>query len=556
MVQRRTPRAHTLARLREERRLAEERFSACYAALPLSTVTWQRQGDDFILSSFNTAAEQLTRGGVTRLRGITARTLFAARPDLVAELEGCFQSGSPRHLTSPYQLVTTGETRDLDLSFIPLPPDQVVVHMQDLTALRAAEQRALEREALASEDARRSAAAVLEINERLRRALDDLRAAQERTVQQERLRALGEMASGVAHDLNNALAPVVGFTELLLAVPGALADTARARQQLRLVEAGAKDAVEVVRRLREFYRPRSDADSFSPVDLHDVVTHVIALTEPRWRRQAQGEGRTIELKTDLQPVPPISGSDSELREALTNLVLNAVDALPSGGEITIATRPLGQRVLLEVRDSGVGMSDEVRARCLEPFFTTKGESGTGLGLAMVHGTVRRHSAELDIQSSPHTGTTIRLSFAALRDGPILPPVPTRTHTVRPLRLLVVDDEPAVRDVVTALLRAEGHTVEALPDGHAAVERLLMQSPPRFDLVITDRAMPGVSGDELAAIVQRVAPGLPLILLTGFGDLMRARGELPPGVLEVLAKPIRLEDLRAALQRLPPSRPAP
>ena len=542
-------RSQLLAQLRAERRLAEERFRTCYERLPLSTVTWQRHGEDFVLVSFNEAAERLTQGGVARLRGIAARELFAARPDLVEDIHTCFASGSARRRESPYQLVTTGETRDLALSYVALPPDQVVVHMEDVTALRTAEREAREREATAREEARRNNAAVLEINERLRGALLELEAAQTQIVQQERLRALGEMASGIAHDLNNALAPVVGFTELLLTVPGALEDTERAREQLLLVEAGAKDAVEVVRRLREFYRPRGDGEAFEAVDLRAIATQVIALTEPRWRNQAQAEGRTVEIKTDLQLVPAISGSASELREALTNVLLNAVDALPAGGEITVSTRLLDGRVAIEVHDSGVGMSEETRTRCLEPFFTTKGASGTGLGLAMVHGTVRRHSADIAIESAPGRGTTIRLSFAAIRDGrqePCVEEAPART---RSLRVLVVEDEPVVRQVVGDLLRADGHTAEEVASGHEAVERLLVTSPP-IDLIVSDRAMPGLGGDELAAIVQRVAPQVPVILLTGFGDVMLARGERPPGVAEVLSKPVRLEGLRAALHRLP------
>ena len=543
-------RSQVLAQLREERRLAEERFRTCYDRLPLSTVTWQRQGEDFILVSFNEAAERLTKGGVVRLRGIAARSLFAARPDLVEEIETCLDSGSARRRESPYRLVTTGETRDLTLSFVPLPPDQVVVHMEDMTALRTAERQTREREATAREEARRNNAAVLEINERLRRALLELEAAQTQIVQQERLRALGEMASGIAHDLNNALAPVVGFTELLLTVPGALEDTARVREQLLLVEAGAKDAVEVVRRLREFYRPRAEGEAFEAVDLRAIATQVIALTEPRWRNQAQAEGRTVEIKTDLQPVPPISGSPSELREALTNLLLNAVDALPARGEITVSTRLLDGRVALEVRDSGMGMSEETRTRCLEPFFTTKGAAGTGLGLAMVHGTVRRHSADISIESAPGGGTTIRLSFAALRDGQGRPLTTEATARMRSLRVLVVDDEPVVRQVVGDLLRADGHTAEEVVSGHEAVERLMGSSSP-IDVIVSDRAMPGLGGDELAAIVQRVAPQVPVILLTGFGDIMLARGERPPGVAEVLSKPVRLEELRAALERVLP-----
>ena len=223
-------------------------------------------------------------------------------------------------------------------------------------------------------------------------ALESLKHAQVQVVQQERLRALGQMSAGIAHDFNNALAPVIGFSELLLAVPAALNDTAKTRHYLELIHTGATDAACVVRRLREFYRPHDPGDALLPVDLRTVVQETVALTRPKWKDQAQALGRDIEVVTELDPVPAITGDTASLREALTNVLFNAVDALPAGGTIMVRTRLVHDVVLVEVADDGVGMPEDIRQRCMEPFFSTKGQHGTGLGLAMVHGIVERHAA--------------------------------------------------------------------------------------------------------------------------------------------------------------------
>ena len=402
-------------------------------------------------------------------------------------------------------------------------------------------------------DRKRAEAEVLEVNQRLRRALEDLEAAQEHIVQQERLRALGEMAAGIAHDLNNALSPVAGFSELLLVHPASVSDSATLQRYLGLIHTGAQDAAGVVRRLREFYRPRENADVLAPVDLARVAEQVIALTEPKWKDQAQAHGRTIHVKTDLAPVPPASGVEAELRELLTNLIFNAVDALPLGGAVTVRTWPSEDgRAVLEVADTGTGMDEETRRRCLEPFFTTKGEKGTGLGLSMVHGTVRRHGGELDIDSTPGQGTTIRITLPAWGTRtPDAPAHQTPAAAGRPLSVLIVDDEPAVRQVTAAFVTHDGHHVTCAADGYEAL-RLLPAGP--VDLLITDRAMPGMSGDQLAQAVKDASPATAVVLLTGFGDLMDATGERPRAIDAVLAKPVKLATLRAAVARVTAASP--
>ncbi|HET7767368.1 MAG TPA: ATP-binding protein, partial [Chloroflexota bacterium] len=377
----------------------------------------------------------------------------------------------------------------------------------------------------------------------LQAANAELLAQQQQTVRQERLRALGHMASGVAHDLNNALAPVVGFTELLLATPEMLDDKETLKRYLELIYAGGQDAARVVYRLREFYRQRGEAEPFGPVDLNEAVRQAIALSEPKWRSEALAAGKMLTVLGDLKPVPPVAGNDADLREVLVNLLFNAVDAMEQDGTITVRTRPAGQFCLLEVQDEGTGMSEEVRQRCLEPFFTTKGDKGTGLGLAMVYGVVQRHGGTIDVRSAVGEGTTFTIqlpvSAAVAQPQMAAPAAPQRA----PLRVLVVEDDPMVREVTAAYLHADGHSVALAANGDEALRQL---DDGAFDLVVTDRAMPGMSGDRLARAVKERSPGLPVILLSGFGDLMRAAGETPSGVDAVLGKPVTGSRLRQAV----------
>lgn len=259
----------------------------------------------------------------------------------------------------------------------------------------------------------RSKSALREANLRLEQTLQELQATQRQVVQQERLRALGQMASGVAHDFGNALMPIMGYSELLLGSKK-LAGDASATLWLRTILTAATDAAAVVSRLRQFYRThRTETDA--PVNLRLLARQVMDLTHPVLVTQAQARGVHIGVDTDLPEVPPILGVESELRQAVINLVLNAIDAMPAGGTLLLKTRIAGDRVALDVRDTGIGMTaEEMRQRCLEPFFTTKTDgTASGLGLGIVYGVVQRHHGRLDIDSAVGQGTTITLRLAFL-----------------------------------------------------------------------------------------------------------------------------------------------
>jgi signal transduction histidine kinase len=370
----------------------------------------------------------------------------------------------------------------------------------------------------------------------------ELRESQQQIVAQERLRAFGEMAGGIVHDFNNALMSVIGYSEMLLNDDEMLRDVKTAREFLKIMNTAGQDASQVISRLRDFYRPREVTDIFSRVNLNEVVEQAVALTQPKWKGQALAEGRTITVELDLAKLPPISGNAAELREAATNLIFNAVDAMRAGGTITLRSSTENGGAVLEVSDTGSGMTDEVRRRCLEPFFSTKGEKGTGLGLSMVFGIIKRHEGSVEIESTLGRGTTFRLRLPGLTTG--LGAVESDIEKMdRSLRVLVVDDEPVTRGVLKGYLTSDGHTVVTAVSAGEALDRM---DGAEFDLMITDHAMPGMNGVQLAAAVREKRAGHPVILVTGFAAGSMGDDEEAAGVDLIMRKPVSLRDLRQGL----------
>ncbi len=385
----------------------------------------------------------------------------------------------------------------------------------------------------------------------LQQAYDDLRQTQKAVMQQERLLALGQMASGIAHDINNAISPVSLYTEALLEQEPDLSP--RARGQLETIQRAIDDVAQTVARMREFYRQREAQMTLLPVDMNAIVQQVVALTRARWSDMAQQRGIAIEMRTELAAeLPSIMGADNEIREALTNLIFNAVDAMPNGGPLILRTRVAqeGGVVQVEVIDSGVGMDEDTRRRCLEPFFTTKGERGTGLGLAMVYGTMQRHSADCEIESALGKGTTARLSFAIPTTPAVGAAASATASAVPPQRILVVDDDPLVLKSLRDTLEADGHSVTTADGGQAGIDAFLAarSGGNAFPVVITDLGMPYVDGRKVSNAVKTAAPETILLMLTGWGQRLVADGDVPPHVDRVLSKPPKLRELREALAR--------
>jgi signal transduction histidine kinase len=365
---------------------------------------------------------------------------------------------------------------------------------------------------------------------------------QQKLFGQERLRAFSEMAGGIVHDFNNALMSVIGYSEMLLNDDDMLRDFDTARGFLKIMNTAGQDASHVISRLRDFYRPREITDVFARLDLNAVIEEAVALTQPRWKGQALAAGQTIKVEMDLAKLPSISGNASELREAATNLIFNAVDAMPMGGTITLRSSAENGQALLEVSDTGGGMSEEVRSRCLEPFFSTKGEKGTGLGLSMVFGIIKRHEGTVEIESAPGNGTTFRICLPVLTAASDDAREEALT-TARSLHVLVVDDEAVTRGVLTSYLASDGHSVVTATNAREALGFFETRT---FDLMITDYAMPGMNGLELAGAVRQKHAAQPVILVSGFPPATLGRDGEPTGVSLVMAKPVALRELRRAL----------
>jgi len=394
----------------------------------------------------------------------------------------------------------------------------------------------------------------------LNRSYAHLRRAQDELIRSEKLRALGQMSAGVAHDLNNTLGAILSQVELLQSYK---TDPAL-RDSLDILEMAATDGAQVVRRLQGFAQ-QQPAGELTPCDLTHLVAEALEISRPRWRDEVQRRGYSIEVKTALEGLPPVLGQASEIREALTNLILNAADAMPSGGIVTITGRrttadpPQTGRadagapgegvpmVELCIADTGVGMTEEVRQRAFEPFFTTKGGHGTGLGLSMVYGIVERHGGRIEIASAPGQGTTFTL---LLRSVPAeLPAEPPPQPQYRPpRRILVIDDDTRVRQAVAGLLRSAGHHVVEAESGS---EGLMRFAPEQFDLVLTDLGMPEVNGWDVAAAVKARRPTFPVILFTGWGDEHTGDGSGRGLADRILRKPMRLKELLQAIAELTP-----
>jgi signal transduction histidine kinase/CheY-like chemotaxis protein len=394
---------------------------------------------------------------------------------------------------------------------------------------------------------------VAERTRELEVAYQTLRQTQQVSMQQERLRALGRMASGIAHDINNALTPATLYAQSLLDHDKTL--NAEARNDLGVIQQAIDDVTQTVARIKEFYRGRESNVSGMPVDIKHLLGQVVDLTQARWADMPQARGIVVDVKTEhADQVPPIMGVQGEIRDAVTNLVFNAVDAMPSGGSLTLRSYATQHHVTVEVCDTGIGMTEDVRARCLDPFFTTKGERGTGLGLAMVYGMAERHNAVIEIDTEPNAGTIVRLVFPVATPDELAAPTAQATrHKVRGLRLLVIDDDELLRQSMQAILEREGHSVSIARGGRSGIEAFAdaAQRGEPFEVVITDLGMPHIDGRAVAAAVKSLSPRTPVILLTGWGQHLRDGNEVPPDVDQMLNKPANLTELRAALAEVAP-----
>jgi PAS domain S-box-containing protein len=367
------------------------------------------------------------------------------------------------------------------------------------------------------------------------------REAEGRLHQAEKLTALGQLAGGIAHDFNNLLQAILGYLQLVKQNPD---NRALFERSIRIIESAAVDGAETVRRIQQFARLRPD-ERFVSVDMNEIVENAAAITRPRWAERIAHDTHALDLRLNLTPVPSIHGRPAALTELMTNLVLNAMDAMPEGGVLTIETGAANGSVLVTVRDTGTGMSEGVRQRIFEPFFSTKGEGGSGLGLSMSYSIVQRHRGDITVESEPGRGTTFTLRFPVAVETPAVPAGAINGSQRRNARVLVIDDEPQVLSTLVDLLESVGHTPTSSTN---AAEALAAYTGGAYDVVLSNIGMVGMNGWEFVERLRGVDAKVPVLFITGWGLRDQERARLAAlDISGCLFKPLRAGELDAAIQ---------
>ncbi|HXM36478.1 MAG TPA: PAS domain S-box protein, partial [Pyrinomonadaceae bacterium] len=373
------------------------------------------------------------------------------------------------------------------------------------------------------------------------RDVTDQKDERERAARADKLRALGQLASGVAHDFNNSLAAILGRSQLLRRQTK---DFALLRN-IEIIQTAAQDAAATVRRIQTFAR-KSSAKEFELLDVRALLNDAVEITRTRWHNEARLRGLDYQVTLEAKEGLFANGSASELREVFVNLIVNAVDAMPQGGRLVITCDRAGEHLKLGFADTGLGMPEDVREKVFEPFFSTKGAQGTGLGLSVSYSIIERHGGSIRVQSEIGRGTTFAIELPA-SEAQVTPLERRAEFPDSPsLSILVVDDEPPVRETLADMLVALNHKVVLAESGRAAVQKLASNN---FDLVFTDLAMPEMDGWETAREIRRVSPEAAIVLVTGYGT-----GTLAPagenGLIDaILGKPFDFNQVSEVIRRV-------
>ena len=380
---------------------------------------------------------------------------------------------------------------------------------------------------------------------------------EQKLLQSEKLRSLGELAGGVAHDFNNALAAILGRAQLLrmnVEPPPGKKERRESvdatKKGLEVIERAAKDGAETVRRIQEFARRRDDDKYFTTIDLNEVIDNALEFTRIKWKDETESKGIRIKIKKELSPLAPILGSSSELREVFPNLINNAIDAMPQGGEIRVESFMDDTIAVIRISDTGKGIPKDIKDRIFDPFFTTKDVQSTGLGLSVSYGIINRHRGTITVDSVEGEGTAFTIKFPITKktgEGIL------KEEKVVPIKgkqqkasILVIEDEEDVRHLLRDILTDAGHNVEVANDGFKGVEMFKKKS---FDLVFTDLGMPGMSGWEVAEKIKAINDRVPIALITGWNvELNINMSEMKDDWIDfVVQKPFEINQILKLVQ---------
>lgn len=383
------------------------------------------------------------------------------------------------------------------------------------------------------------------------RNISERKILEKQLLQSEKLRSLGELAGGVAHDFNNVLAAILGRAQLLRMNVKTPMDKDERRKSvlemnkgLEVIEKAAKDGAETVRRIQEFSRRRDDDKFFTQVDINEIVENALEFTRTKWKDDAEPRGIKFNIQREFHPIPSTAGSASELREVFTNLIKNAIDAMPQGGAINIKTYQKDSHIAVQVKDTGVGLAPSIRERIFDPFFTTKGPQSSGLGMSVSYGIVHRHRGTIEVDSIPGKGTTFTVKIPIsekITGEEQVKPTPERRGRAR---VLVIEDEDDVRSILSDILTDGGHEVETASDGAQGLE---LFSKKDFDLVFTDLGMPGMSGWQVVEKVKQINRNVPVALITGWNIEPKESEMTSNGVDLIVYKPFEVNQVLQLVQ---------
>jgi len=372
-------------------------------------------------------------------------------------------------------------------------------------------------------------------------------AQREQEIHAQKMAALGELSFGVAHNVNNTLTGILGRAQLILRNSN---DETKIKAGLELIIKSAEDGAHIIRRIQDFARQRPSRE-FETISIADLLKDACEMTRPRW--EARSEFAQIRFALDAECQAYVKGDPVELREVLVNMIYNAIDAMPYGGEIRLSTQESRERVMISVGDTGSGMTPEVKQRLFDPFFTTKGKAGTGMGLAVSFGIIRRHDGSIEVDSEPGRGTTFKISLpkvvpALATADDAVPAAPAAAAGDDKVRVLVVDDETHVREVLIEALEAEGCEVVAAQSGEIALA-LYEQYEGKFDAVFTDIGMPEMSGWELCTEIRERSKTIPLAIISGWADAISVQSRNAVNADWVVAKPFDINKICGIAQEI-------